>query len=149
FDGATTFALPIEINGVTYNAALVQLSTSPGMIDGDFAPGTFGFEVMSHEVGHVLGLSHPHDDGLDSSASVPGTAPGAYQYGDFALNQGIYTQMSYLSGFAEKDGHPTVDEFVSIFRPYSTQYGSPQTPMAVDIAGVQQLYGANTTTATG
>lgn len=146
-DGRGLFATPIEINGVAYNLALIELSTSPGMTDGDFAPGTFGYEVLGHEVAHILGLSHPHQD--SSNAYVPGAFLGGYQYGDFALDQGVYSEMSYLPGFAEKDGHPRVGELVSIFRPFSTEFGSPQTPMAVDIAALQQLYGANTTTATG
>ena len=154
FDGRGTYARPTEINGVTYNTALLELVINlPWMTDGGFAPGTYGYHVLVHELGHILGLTHPHEDG-SGTAYVPGAFygifPGGFQYGDFALDQGVYTGMSYLPGFSEKDGHPTDADGLAIpYFPLSTEYGGPETPMAVDIGALQEIYGANTTTATG
>lgn len=41
-----------------------SLSTSQGELaieGGDIEPGSFGYETVLHEIGHALGLKHPHD----------------------------------------------------------------------------------------
>jgi len=76
---------------------------------------TYGYQTTIHEIGHALGLEHPHDDAV---------APEAFDW----LG---YTVMSYRS----YEGGPqwyTADRF-------------PTTPMLHDIATIQYLYGANTT----
>ena len=50
--------------------------------------------------------------------------------------------MSYNTGFSEKDGSPYKGTAPN-------EYGAPASPMAVDLAALQQIYGANTTTRTG
>jgi Ca2+-binding RTX toxin-like protein len=133
---------PTEINGVPYDAQSVELYLDyPGMTEGNFAPGTFAYAVLSHEIGHGLGLSHPHHQFL-GDATIPGLL-WSFENGDFALGQGVYTQMSYNFGFSEKDG--------SFLPPFTglAEYGGQASPMAVDIAALQQIYGANTTTRTG
>ena len=94
--------------------------------------GDYGFVTMIHELGHGLGLAHPHDDGGGSSI-YPGVTSASGDTGDYALNQGIYTTMTYNDGLTASGGDPdTLD------------YGYQGTPMAFDIAAVQYLYGANT-----
>lgn len=98
--------------------------------------GGYGFVTLLHEIGHGLGLAHPHDDGGGSSL-YPGVAFNeGGDMGDFNLNQGIWTTMSYNDGL---DGS----------QPNSDSYGWQGTPMTLDIAAIQHLYGANLDRATG
>ena len=94
--------------------------------------GDFGFVTMIHEFGHGLGLAHPHDGGGGSSI-YPGVSSPFGDTGDFGLNQGIYTTMSYNDGLTASGGDPGTFD-----------YGYQGTPMAFDIAAIQHLYGANT-----
>jgi Ca2+-binding RTX toxin-like protein len=94
-------------------------------------PGGDAFDTIIHELGHGLGLAHPHDGGgLDGATKFPGATE--YGTGQYGLNQSVFTVMSYNPGW---NGAPT----------NSLDYGQPLTPMAFDIAALQALYGANTT----
>jgi serralysin len=99
---------------------------------GYFSNGGFGLYTFIHEVGHLLGLDHPHDD-----TPFPGVI---YEddLGNFNLNQQVFTVMSYNFGWASE--YPVYSDY---------RYGLPATPMAFDIAAIQAIYGANTTYASG
>lgn len=99
-------------------------------------PGGDGFNTIVHEIGHGLGLAHPHDDG-GTSAVLAGVTSAFNSYGDFALNQSIWTMMSYNRGFPTGQG--SGNDF----------FGVNATPMAVDIAVLQSKYGADMTANTG
>ncbi|PUB14845.1 M10 family metallopeptidase [Yoonia sediminilitoris] len=99
---------------------------------GGLEAGGLGFSTIVHEVLHGLGLTHPHD----SDAAIPGVDTPFRDLGANGLNQGIFTAMTYNSGYADQ---PT----------YSNRSGYESGPMALDIAALQDLYGANTSTATG
>ena len=97
-------------------------------------------ETIVHEVGHGIGMSHPHDRGLGSvpSGIFPGIQSGdsfaANGTGLYGLNQNVYTIMSY-NGSSESDGAP--DEIHSI------------TPMALELLAAQIKYGPNLSTGLG
>lgn len=98
--------------------------------------GGFAFSTILHEIGHGLGLAHPHDGGGDGQR-FPGVANDT-SFGRYQLNQGVFTVMSYVEGWAARfPRHSSLD------------YGHAKTPMAFDIAAIQALYGANMNFATG
>lgn len=103
--------------------------------------GGYDFITYIHEFGHAMGLAHPHDDGgtaADPSLIFPGVTDAFGSYGDFGLNQGVYTTMSY------NDGWPSGG-----LRQSNLAFGFQYTPMALDILALQYIYGANTTYAGG
>jgi hypothetical protein len=95
-----------------------------------------GFELMLHEVGHALGLKHPHDGGAVGSADVFPGVTALSPTGSNGLNQSLYTLMSY-NHWQDADAAAEIDVPVMA------------TPMAFDIAAIQFLYGANTTIRSG
>ncbi|MEA5549365.1 hypothetical protein VB816_30715, partial [Limnoraphis robusta CCNP1324] len=58
---------------------------APG--SGALEQGGYGFVTIIHELGHGLGLAHPHDDG-GTSTVFPGVASPFNDYGQHQLNQG-------------------------------------------------------------
>ena len=99
--------------------------------EGGLEQGGYGFVTIVHELGHGVGLAHPHDHG-GGSAVFPGVHSSS-DLGRFDLNQAVYTIMSYNDGWqTNPDGEPP-----------DTSYGYSGTPMAIDIAVLQAKYGAN------
>jgi hypothetical protein len=105
-------------------------------------PGGSGWVTVVHEILHGLGLAHPHDNGGigDNDSEIMQGVTGPFSsYGTHAMNQGVFTMMSYNDGWQ--------------FAPWgvnsSLTTGSQSTPMALDIALLQQRYGVNPTTNNG
>lgn len=86
--------------------------------------GSWFRELMLHEIGHTLGLSHPgsYNAGVGVSITYEANA-------DFVQDSSQYTVMSYFGG--EETGGTA---------------GSPDTLMLADMLALQQIYGANLTT---
>jgi len=108
----------------------------------DLAQGGFSFVTLIHEFGHGHGLAHPHDGGGRSGVMRGVEEESAFNYttGDYELNQGVFTMMSYEDGWQ------------------SSPYGNAKTNagygylgglMAFDIAAIQDKYGVNEEHATG
>lgn len=90
-----------------------------------YAPGSAGWFLFMHEVGHVLGLKHPHDDG--------GTGrPTLTQLGLPGLDIDWATVMTYKDSYNWND-----------------RQWDPATPMILDVLALQYLYGKNMSTNAG
>ena len=132
--------------GMNTNYGLFNTSTSRGYVADweNFTAGGNGFELLLHEFGHAIGLAHPHDGG---GGYRPQPYPGISRLtgdwrdmGDYYLNQGIWSTMSYNDGWLTTSAGGPTGVGVSADR----SYGYQATPMAFDIAALQFLYGANT-----
>lgn len=110
--------------------------------NGGLEVGGFGFITLIHEFGHGLGLAHPHDTGGGSSILPGVNRDPQSDTGAFDLNQGVYTMMSYVDGWATNPAG-------ALDRDVTVEFGYLGTPMAVDIALLQDKYGANMDHATG
>jgi serralysin len=102
----------------------------------ELTPGGYGYITVIHELGHGMGLAHPHDGGDHSDATIFPGVRGAFTTGTNGLNQGIWTTMSYNDGW-------------NLAPATSYGYGYQKTLMAFDIAALQALYGANASTGAG
>ena len=103
-------------------------SDKPG---GQFDEGGTYYQLALHELGHGLGLGHPHDDGNSSKIMDP----------SYGLDQSVYTVMSYTNiwngeSWSGRSDNPGNFSAISTFS-------------ALDMAALQNMYGANTTHAAG
>ena len=102
--------------------------------------GGYYYMTYVHEIGHALGLAHPHDNGGTSSvfpgfdSKIDDPLRDTATYG---LNQYVWTAMSYV----DKASSFSPGDYVN--------WGYIGGPMAFDIAAVQSLYGINTAYNTG
>ncbi len=91
----------------------------------NFQPGSDGFWLILHEVGHTLGLKHTFDDGA-------GGRPTLQDLGVPELDKDWVSIMSYSDDLPEL---PNVYD--------------PAAPMVLDVVALQYLYGANPRTNAG
>jgi len=101
--------------------------------------GGYAFATVVHELGHGLGLGHPHETSGLNNQTFPGVENSG-DTGDGGHNDAIYTVMSYVDW-----GQPWAPE------PEGSDYGWGYTasPMAFDVAALQHIYGPNPTTNSG
>ncbi|UCE31398.1 MAG: hypothetical protein JSW68_00030 [Burkholderiales bacterium] len=109
-------------------------ASSPFISLSSFEPGSTGFFVLLHEIGHALGLKHPFDDG--------GTGRPTFEdLGAEGLDNQRFTVMSY-------DEATSVAAWrASLGLPSSIGY--PASLMPLDIFALQSLYGVNEATRAG
>ncbi|MBC9175557.1 DUF4214 domain-containing protein [Pseudoroseomonas ludipueritiae] len=141
----------------TYNFEAVNVRQwTPDQLE----PGGNFYRTMIHEVGHGLGLKHPHDGGSGEYAGnyFPGidstmtSAERQRSLGVLELNHMFGSVMSYIHGYEfDEQGHvqlvPTRQRPVA--EDFFLDHGFAAAPMAYDIAAIQYLYGANMNYRTG
>ena len=116
---------PLVVSHVDYESyLLVNTSLSIVAARGELGGGNYGVRLALHELGHGLGIAHPHDTGHGSTAVTERSVAAD----DAAYDNERYTVMSY-----EKGGWNQ-----SVGR----MYGHAVTPMALDILAIQNMYGA-------
>jgi serralysin len=112
--------------------------------------GGYYFPTLLHELGHGMGMAHPHDDGGHSSVmrgGGGGTGGIGGGLGDFGLSQQVFTVMSYNDGWKTspygqaRDGGLTGTEV--------DHFGWVGTLSPLDIAVIQDKYGVNEDTGKG
>jgi len=116
---------------------------------GLIASGGYVTDIMIHELGHALGLKHPHDI-IGSAPTFPGVPDGQYLVpGSNDLNHMFFSTMSYIQSYHfDVDGRLVLDPTRFTVN-NQLDYGYASTPMAFDIAAIQYLYGVNSTYHTG
>jgi serralysin len=97
--------------------------------------GLYGLQVLTHEVGHAIGLSHPGKYDAGEGVAITYAADAEY-----AQDTRAYSLMSYFD--AGSIGARHFDFHLS-----ALAYGG--VPMIHDIAAAQAIYGADMTTRTG
>jgi serralysin len=106
----------------------------------DLAQGGFSFVTLIHEFGHGHGLAHPHDNGghsgIMNGVEPEGAGVADYTTGDYDLNQGVFTMMSYEDGWQTSPHNPHNASTTA-------GYGYLGGLMAFDIAAIQDKYGVN------
>lgn len=129
-----------ELNGV-YNWQLMGMNPWTA---GSLGPGGFTFRMIVHELGHALGLKHPHDV-LGSAPTLPGVTSNN-DLGDNNLAHMFSTVMAYNRGYTfDANGLIVALNTNNIVIGSSDilDYGYAAGPMALDIATIQYLYGAS------
>jgi len=101
--------------------------------------GGLSYVFMLHEIGHVMGLEHTHED--DFGGAVLRGVRDDLDTGLYDLNQGVFTVMGYNDGWDEADFPIGTYEF--------EEFGREGTFSPIDIAVLQDYYGANTSTNSG
>lgn len=131
--GSAAFAYLPGATGVNSNSGDVWINSSLSYNANPVLLG-YGFQVLTHEIGHAIGLSHPAAYNAGEGVSIS-YANDAVYYEDSRQ----YTVMSYFSASNTGGNH---------FAAGGTQQYSA-VPLLDDIAAVQRLYGVNLTTRTG
>jgi serralysin len=97
-------------------------------------PGGYAYATLIHEIGHALGLAHPHagDPSLPEGTAFPGVNS-PISRGTNDLNQGVFTIMTYNDGWQTQ--YPDYKALEGNFG-----FGWQAAPMALDIAAIQTIY---------
>ncbi|MHC8350757.1 serralysin family metalloprotease [Pseudomonas sp. RT4P38] len=129
-DGAAAFAY-LPGTGAGYDGSSWYLTNSSYTPNKTPDLNNYGRQTLTHEIGHTLGLAHPGDYNAGE---------GAPTYNDASYGQDTrgYSVMSYWS-----ESNTSQNFSKGGVEAYSSG------PLMDDIAAIQKLYGANTTTRTG
>ncbi|MCK9353629.1 MAG: M10 family metallopeptidase C-terminal domain-containing protein [Gallionella sp.] len=131
--GSQAWGWSYTLNQALPSSGDVWISTlQGGATDADWSAGSHNYFSLIHEVGHSLGLKHP----FEGLSQLP-----------VALDNRQQTVMSYTDPANNLFG--TITQITDVSFSWSTGAIAPETPMVLDIAAIQHLYGANLTYRTG
>ncbi|MFZ3018894.1 MAG: M10 family metallopeptidase C-terminal domain-containing protein, partial [Gallionella sp.] len=131
--GSQAWGWSYTLNQALPSSGDVWISTlQGGVTDADWSAGSHNYFSLIHEVGHALGLKHP----FEGVSQLP-----------VALDNRQQTVMSYTDPANNLFG--TITQITDVSFSWSTGAIAPETPMVLDIAAIQHLYGANLTYRTG
>lgn len=116
-----------------------------GFVASNFFPiqdSYYAVTTLIHEIGHGLGLSHPGDYNATDDDDGDGVADPITYANDayFAQDSRQYSIMSYFDAY--ETGAQHIDFTL-------TNFAYAATPLVHDIAAIQAIYGADTTTRAG
>mgnify|MGYP001479311204 CR=1 FL=1 len=134
-ESGSEYAGLIQMNASMYSNQGVNSTRE--IINNALNIGSYSYITFPHELGHAIGLKHPHDQ-ESTYNPFPGVTAGEEgedQGGDHNLNASPWTVMTYNDLTSGNEYSPTSDESTSGFL---TSLG------AFDIASVQYMYGPNT-----
>ncbi|MBK6471222.1 MAG: M10 family metallopeptidase [Betaproteobacteria bacterium] len=96
-----------------------------------WAAGTQNFLTLLHEVGHAIGLKHPHDTGMSGEPGWP-------------VNPAVLPKIGEdtLTGYSTQNMVMAYNDIPGMGAPLQADF-APTTPMKVDIDAIQYLYGPN------
>ena len=116
----------------TVNNEMYDLDSDPDAVD----PGSYYYLTFTHELGHALGMGHPHD----GAVQFPGVGYDEWdEGGDNNLNATPWSVLTY-NDVSATNGHSPY---------YAEYYGFLENLGAFDIATAQYLYGPNLETNAG
>ncbi len=107
-------------------------SDSSAAKDTDWSVGSYNYQGIMHELGHSLGLKHPFEDGVTLPSEVDTRKYTIMSYTD--ISNDVFRTITYGAN-GKPDFH-----YIDVV---------PETPMILDIAAMQFLYGANMSYKTG
>jgi len=127
FVGATYPPSPVASGGDLWldpnGLDIVGARAAGSYANSSFSDGSYAFFTLLHELGHALGLKHPFDGSTDGGgASIAGTV--------FA---GWDTRVLTIMSYTTQASHADAIGFTF----------NPTTPMLLDVAAIQAVYGPN------
>ncbi|MET1069187.1 MAG: serralysin family metalloprotease [Pseudomonas prosekii] len=129
-DGAAAFAY-LPGTGAGYDGTSWYLTGSGYDVNKTPGLNNYGRQTLTHEIGHTLGLAHPGD--YNAGEGNP-----SYKDASYGQDTRGYSVMSYWS-----ESNTSQNFSKGGVEAYSSG------PLMDDIAAIQKLYGANTSTRTG
>ncbi|MFZ6654961.1 DUF4214 domain-containing protein [Undibacterium sp. TJN19] len=130
--GAKAWGWTYDPSSAPHGGDIWISTVSSGAKNPDWSVGSYNYEAIVHELGHALGLKHPFEDGVILPTAIDTRQYTIMAYQD--ISNDMFRTITYDSA-----GKPDFHFF----------YVAPETPMVLDIAAMQLLYGANMNYKTG